>query len=300
MTQQSTRYGNGSSGAETPRSARLPRSARITAAIAAVLVAVHIFFTAVYNVPDEDLKYDVLPGRAADSYIRPYLLQDYRIFAPNPANSDRNLWVRGWVETPDGEMVTTKWVDTTAVELAEPYRRVLRKQLSVMAAESLMGDYRGLSAEQREVAAENFHRGDALYPLDEALREADSANAAAVGPFIRSSNFATSYASQVAQALWSEHGEVAAVQVRSVYSPIVRWEDRFDPDASAPASSYTDLGWRPVMEWGAQNQDAFARTFLTWAADAGVTTSLSDEDEDPGGSPDDSDDDDGGTEGVEE
>lgn len=299
MTQQLRERRSGSRGAETPRSTRLPRSARIAAAIATLLVAVHVFFTAVYNVPDDEIKYDVLPGRAADGYIRPYLLQDYRIFAPNPANSDRNLWIRGWVETDEGEMVTTKWVDTTAIELAEPYRRVLRKQLSVMAAERLMTEYRGLNATQREVVAQNFHRGRALYPLDEALREADPDNTAVVTPFIRAENFATSYATQAALALWGEHGDVVAVQTRAVYAPVVRWEDRFDPDATAPRSSYTDLGWRPVMEWQQQDRDAFARTFLRWAEDAGVSTSLTDDDDQPSGDPDEDGGGDGGAGGEE-
>jgi hypothetical protein len=177
----------------------------VTAGIAIVLAAVHILLTAVFNLPYQSLKYGPLPGELADSYINPYLSQDYRIFAPDPANADRNLWVRAWVATPDGERVVSQWVDTTAVELAEPYRRVLRKQLTVLGAERLM---------------------------------------------------------------------ILAIQTRSVYSPVVRWGDRHDESAVAPPDTYTDLGWRPVMEWPEQDRDAFARTFLAWAEDAGLSLDL--------------------------
>lgn len=237
-------------------------------------VAVHVFLTAVHNIPDDDIKYGPLPGAVADAYVNPYLVQDYRIFAPNPVSSDHNLWVRAWVETPEGERVTTDWVDVTSVELEAPHRRVLRKQLSVLSAERLMGAYRDLSDEQRAVAAENFYRGGDLQQLQETLQGAGEDNDAAVNGFISASNYATSFSTQVSQALWSEHGEVVAVQMRSVYAPVIRWEDRFDPDAEAPSQSYTDLGWRPAMEWQEQSRDGFARSFLRWAEAAGVSTDL--------------------------
>ena len=155
------------------------------------------------------------PATAASGYINPYLQQDYRIFAPNPANSDRNLWLRAWVETPDGERVTTKWVDATSIELAEPARRVLRKQLSIQAALRLMSTYFDMSTAQREVAEQNFHEDEDLTPLQDALIEADDSLDSEARAFIRASNFATSYATQAAKALWSDDGEVIAVQTRS-------------------------------------------------------------------------------------
>ncbi len=123
------------------RAQPIPKAAKVASAAALLLAAVHIALTAVFNVPSTEVKYEALPGRVADAWIRPYFVQDYRIFAPDPASADRNLWVRAWVETPDGERVETKWVDVTAIELAEPYRRVLRKQLTVIGAEQLMTSF---------------------------------------------------------------------------------------------------------------------------------------------------------------
>ncbi|MFD1201631.1 DUF5819 family protein [Leucobacter albus] len=233
-----------------------------------------MFFTAVYNTPSAGLKYEILPGKAADSYIRPYLVQDYKIFAPDPVDTDRQLWVRAWIQLPNGERARSEWVNTSAVELADPYRRTLRKQLSVVGAERLMAAYRGLSESQRVVAAENHHEGDALYSLRDALVAADGSNTAAVRAFIRTDNFAASYATQVAHAFWSDRGEVLAVQVRAVYDPVVRWRDRHDPDAARPSAAYTDLGWVPAMEWAGQDRDAFGDSFLGWAEKAGIRPEL--------------------------
>lgn len=257
----------------------IPKAAKVASAVALLVAAVHIALTAVYNVPSSDVKYGALPGRVADAYIRPYFVQDYRIFAPDPASSDRNLWVRAWVQTPGGERVETAWVDVTAVELAEPYRRVLRKQLAVIGAEQLMTSYGKLTPEQKEIAERNFHETDDLNALNDELLAADDANPAYVRAFIRATNYTTSYATQAAAALWADDGEILAVQTRSVFSPVIRWEDRFDADAVRPDSSYTELGWRPTLEWSQQSEEAFARTFLQWAEAAGVNGSLTGEEE---------------------
>lgn len=264
------------------RAQPIPKAAKVASAAALLLAAAHIALTAVFNVPSTEVKYEALPGRAADAWIRPYFVQDYRIFAPDPASADRNLWVRAWVETPDGERVETKWVDVTAIELAEPYRRVLRKQLTVIGAEQLMTSFGKLTEAQKAVVEENFHTSPDLAELNEALLAADDANAGDVRSFIRATNYTTSYATQAARALWGDDGEILAVQTRSVYSPVIRWDDRNDPDAVRPDSSYTQLGWRPVLDWSQQSEDAFARTFLHWAEAAGVTGSLTGDEEDAG------------------
>lgn len=259
------------------------RVARVTAAIALVLAGLHILMTAVFNVPYPTIKYDVLPGRIADQYIRPYLVQDYRIFAPNPANTDRNLWVRAWVEKPDGQRVEGPWIDATSVELAAGYRRVLRKQLSVLGTERLMSAYNDLTPSQKEVAKRNFHRAGDLTPLLEALKEADDSNIAAVNQYVRVNNFITSYATQVAYTMWGDEGEIVAVQFRSVSSPVIPWEQRLDDDAERPKSTYTPLGWLPAMEWPTQDREAFAGSFRGWAEKAGAPVDLGDDEDAPAG-----------------
>ncbi|KAM9862912.1 hypothetical protein ACI1US_01152 [Leucobacter sp. BZR 635] len=182
--------------------------------------------------------------------------------------------MRGWIELPGGERVKSEWVNASGVELSATYRRTLRKQLSVVGAERLMGAYRGLSADQQQVAAKNHLEGDGLFGLRDALLAVDGSDPAAVRAFIRADNYVSSYATQVAHAMWGERGEVVGVQTRAVYDPVVRWKDRHDPDAQRPPSSYTDLGWVPAMEWPGQDREAFARSFRAWADRAGVEAGL--------------------------
>lgn len=247
-----------------------PLAAQIVSGAALLLLVVHMFFTAVVNTPDADLKYGVLPGATADRYVRPYLVQDYKIFAPDPADTDRQLWVRAWVEDESGEKTRTEWVNATHIELSETYRKTLRKQLSIVGAERLMAAYSALNDTHKRVVGENHLDGEALYGVQDAMVAADDSEPAKVSEFIRASNYATSYGTQVAYAMWGDQGEIAGVQVRAVYDPVVRWVDRKDPDAERPPSRYTDLGWVPAMEWPAQDREAFSRTFRSWAEHAGV------------------------------
>lgn len=229
------------------------------------LAATHMFLTATVNVPYPQVKYEVLPGALADSYARPYLVQNYRIFAPNPASEDRELWVRAWVQAPDGTRTETDWVNATAVELADPSRRVLRKQLTIVGAEAYMAAYRGLNAAQKQIlTGENFHRPGDRERLGEALSSHGSA-----GAYMRAADYVTAYATQVAHALHGVEDEILAVQSRIVYEPIVRWSDRNDPEAVAPARIETRAGWREPLEYPGQDREEFARTFLGWLERAG-------------------------------
>lgn len=258
--------------ADTKTAASLPLAAKITAAAALLLLIAHMFLTAVFNTPAQDLKYDVLPGAVADQYVRPYLVQDYKIFAPDPADTDRQLWVRAWVEEPGGERVNSEWLNASHVELSEGYRKTLRKQLSVVGAERLMGAYTALNETHKAVAKRNHLDGDSLYGLRDAMLAADDTDSVAVRDFIRADNYVTSYATQVAHAMWGDQGTIVGVQVRAVYDPVIRWVDRHDPDAQRPPSRYTDLGWVPPMEWAGQDREAFSASFQAWAERAAKST----------------------------
>ncbi|WP_336653119.1 MULTISPECIES: DUF5819 family protein [unclassified Leucobacter] len=258
---------------EGRRSAISP-AAKLAAGATVLLLAVHMTLTAIFNAPAPEIR-SSSAWQLANNYIQPYLVQDYKIFAPEPIDSDRQLWLRAWVETSEGERVTSQWINATEIELAAPYRKLLRKQLSIVGSERLMAAYRGLSEAQRAAAAENHLDGTGLYPLRDAILAADPTKSAAATDFIRADNFTTSYATQVAQALWGETGTIIAVQTRAVFDPVIRWNDRHNPDAEQPASSYTDLGWTPTLEWQGQDREAFARTFRSWAAAAGTATELS-------------------------
>ncbi|MGX1695455.1 DUF5819 family protein [Microbacterium keratanolyticum] len=239
--------------------------ALIVTVLVLALAAVHMFFTAVVNVPDSAVKYGSLPGAAADAYTRPLFVQNYRIFAPNPASEDRELWFRAITRDASGETMSP-WVNATAVELAEPYRRVLRKQSTIIGAERFMAAHRALTPEQQEVAARDF-RGDGTGGRGE-FAQALSEGGQNISEYMTSGDYILAYATQAAEALWGENADVVAVQTRVVYDPVVRWNDRMVEGAERPASSYTNTGWREPIVFPGQNSEQFARAFRAWYASA--------------------------------
>lgn len=237
-----------------------PPAAKAAALVVALVVLFHAVMTAVYNVPSADIRYRVLPGAVADSYLEPFFQQDYRIFAPNPISEDRSLHVRAWVRTPAGGMRTTEWVNMTAAEISSTQRRLLRKQFTIVGAERLVPAFRALTEEQQTIADENWHQTG--FPgLRQALLDAAPGTERAVDRFIRASEYVTAYGTQAAYALWGEEN-VVAVQVRAVYAPVIRWADRNDPDAERPPATLVSPGWRPPTEFEGQNSGAFAEIFL--------------------------------------
>lgn len=247
-------------GAGSPVSHRRPPAAKAVAIVVALIVVFHVAMTAVYNVPDARIRDRILPGAVARSYLEPFFQQDYRIFAPNPISDDRYLNVRAWIRTPSGGNRITAWVNVTAAEISTVQRRLLRKQLTILGAERLVPAFRALTEAQQEIVDENWHQTG--FPgLRRALLEASPGTESAVDRFIRASEYVTAFATQVAFAQWGEEN-VVAVQVQAVYDPVVRWDDRDDPDARRPTGTLVNPGWRPPTVFPGQDSDAFADIFL--------------------------------------
>lgn len=233
-----------------------------TAAVAAAML-IHMFFTFVYNVPTGSVR-SALPTELAARYMEPLFVQDYKIFAPEPATADHRLWVRAWLDDGTDEPVTTEWIDVTAVELSVRYRQVLRKHLSIIGAERHMAAYSRLSPAQKQLVAQNHHRSG-LEQLHRDLLDVDpNGDPAVAASFIRSTRFLDAFATQIAFTLGATPENLAAVQTRVVYDPVVPWKDRNDPDAPKPAARLTDTGWHRPLEYPNQDREAFASTFRGW------------------------------------
>lgn len=239
---------------------RFSPAARATALVVALVVVFHGAMTAIYNVPWPKVRDQTLLGAVADSYMEPLFQQDYRIFAPNPISDDRYLLVRAWLTTPSGGTRITEWVNVTSAEISTTHRRLLRKQFTILGVERLVPAFQALTEEQQDIADENWHESG--FPgLREALLDASPGTEAAVDRFIRASEYLTAYGTQVAYTMW-DADDVVAVQIQGVYEPVVRWDDREDPNAQRPTSTIINPGWRPPLEFGGQDREKFAEIFL--------------------------------------
>ena len=82
------------------------------AAIASTLVGLHMLAVTLAAIPTNPVSESVDPQL---DYLRPFFGQSWRLFAPNPVNSDKTLLLQGsYLE--DGKLRTTPWIDWTKVE----------------------------------------------------------------------------------------------------------------------------------------------------------------------------------------
>src|SRR5699024_4440298 len=126
------------------------------------------------------------------------------------------------------------------VELSVRYRQVLRKHMSIIGAERLMSAHSRLNSDQKDVVAGSYHRSDLEQLHQDLLDAAPDGDRSAAADFVRSTRFVDAFATQVACARGATPENLAAVQTRVVYDPVVSWADRDDPDAEAPAAGITD------------------------------------------------------------
>ncbi|GAA5108742.1 DUF5819 family protein [Haloechinothrix salitolerans] len=201
----------------TGEHAGLSRRARaVVAAVAGVIataVVIHVgmvfFYVAPSNVVSEKYATEIY------DYMAPELLQNWKLFAPEPLHVNRSLHARARVRT-DAGTVTSDWIDLSASDVegtrGHPLPSHTRNQL---------------------------RKGWGTFTdTHDADHEATSMTGLIVEAYLK----------RVALMRMSHHidGEMTQVQLRSAtrYVPEPAWSDRSMPDDV----SYTVLPWWPVSE----------------------------------------------------
>lgn len=220
------------------------------------LLAVHVTFTVLWNMPRNAVRDDLRPAVA--DYMLPFFDQNWGLFAPDPTNSNEHIQVRARVRDDAGEIVVTDWFDATAFEIA----RIRHHPIPSRAARPSTTFYRrvaatirGLSSEQRAVLLDDYSDGDWDRFADDLAAAGPASNVAAQ---IRLERMLTSYATAVARAVWGD--DVVAVQARLQAEDIVRFDQRHDDDAES-TFRFTDFGWRPTWRMTHQDQAVFDEFF---------------------------------------
>jgi Family of unknown function (DUF5819) len=105
---------------ESPSGRQWSLGARIViaATVAAVIVGVgfHLAMVFLHVAPSNTIYRQ--NSKRVDSYIYPEFEQDWKLFAPNPLQQNIHVHARVQVTRPDGETLTTGWVDLTAHDTA--------------------------------------------------------------------------------------------------------------------------------------------------------------------------------------
>ncbi|WP_261954911.1 DUF5819 family protein [Streptomyces nigrescens] len=221
---------------------------RILLAVGAVIplaLSLHFGMTALYEMPFNPVKEKY--GEEITSYMLPYFVQDWHLFAPDPIDRDNGVLVRAKKRQPDGSVITTKWTDVTSPSLQQLYGERLwpsrgfrvtsglpqlletwrDPELEKMRKKNQVADTPGKGVRKGKKEVENP-------PLSQG--EKDSRDAA-----IR---FAQSFATAQAGKLWGS--DIEYVQVRIVTNIFPRFSQRYARDAKGKVSYY-DLAWmKPV------------------------------------------------------
>ncbi len=230
------------------------------------VLAIHFGVTFLWNAPPNPVK-DVVGGQVS-SYMRPFFVQNWSLFAPDPINTEEEILVRARVPGADGDGEVTPWVSATEREWLVVDHNPMPSRASRLSSNlhrRLMSAWRGLSEEQRLVLTEPYDDMVDWTPLADDLKAAPGgAGDTRVATMVRADRVATAYATQVARSLWGEG--VDAVQIRLRSTPVPRWPDRFGPDPDPATASVRQFGWRPVLVADGQDDDAFARAFEGFAS----------------------------------
>ena len=99
---------------------RLSALSRVVVAVALAVVvvatAVHLGMVFLHVAPSNTVskRHDAL----IDDYVLPEFEQNWKLFAPNPLQSNIAVHARAEVRRPDGTTVTTRWRNLTAMDIA--------------------------------------------------------------------------------------------------------------------------------------------------------------------------------------
>lgn len=259
-----------------PVSAEKPRPkvkawVRVLAGLATILTAWQVFASFLWIAPYSPLR-EVVPGNMLTSYMIPFFGQSWSVFAPEPINGDYHFNVRAIIEQ-DGQEIETGWVSATDVELSMIQYNLFPPRAGIQSSEvasNFKGAFDSLGEGQRATVAQAFTGDTWEADLHAALMQGsttvdgsdllgDEADEFAVNEHLAQERLSTTYATQVARAIWGD--SVKQVQFRVSRQNIVPFAERNNPDAERPAPMMTESGWRGLLVAPGQNDENFGRTF---------------------------------------
>lgn len=221
-------------------------------ALVVTLAGYHAFAVTMAALPDNRYSTAVEPGT---QYLNPFFTQNWRLFAPNPVSSDRNIHFQAEYEV-DGRTETTDWVDLTDVELTMVRHRVIGGRAGYITNKfysPLLSNSRNLSERQRVLLDGD---GAMSYGTWAELRAAlmeispEGGTDPAVNRWIRYERAAAQLATQVLSAAYPDV-EITAVRYRLVSVSVAPFEER-----RCSGEECEDHQRRGVSEFGWRLPDA--------------------------------------------
>ncbi|MEI3848671.1 MULTISPECIES: DUF5819 family protein [Microbacterium] len=234
---------------------------RLIAFGACAFTAWHVFASFLWIAPPSPLR-EIPTQQVLSAYMLPMFGQSWSVFAPEPINGDYHFNVRAVIEK-DGEEITTGWVSATDVELSMIRYNLFPPRAGIQSSEVASGQmsaFNKLSDEQKAVVALDFDKDDGEAWMRRAFEKLEGdQNAALAEAYMKKEHLATTYATQVAYAIWGD--DVRKVQYRVSRQNVVPFAERNTPGAQRPDPSFSPSGWRLPIEEPGQSRSAFGDVF---------------------------------------
>jgi Family of unknown function (DUF5819) len=238
-----------------PRIRRLPA---VVLAIVGLLATGHIGATLAYTGPDTPIKASLQP--ALDRYFLGPLDQGWNLFAPGPYSQDEYMLVRACIselEVCAGGSAAgaefTEWRNVTAEEMEAVKYNVFADR-ETRQSKVVHGRFWPVAArltdEQRSMAEDNHIDGEPVFGVDLYSAEASEAYTPSqlgnLRTYQRLEDTAVGLGTLYMQ---QEHGDsVSMVEVRMMREAVPSFDQRHDPPGER-SQSWTNIGWRPAMEF---------------------------------------------------
>lgn len=229
----------------------------VFAALASALVGLHMLAVTLAAVPTNRVS-DAVDAQL--DYLTPFFGQNWRLFAPNPIDEDKNLLVQGAYVDGDGDVRTTPLVDWTSVEQDVIEHRLIGGRAGYITTKmfgALGEEFREMEPAQRSLA----ERTSALSPpswnsLRDALTRAGTDDGD-VDDYLRFDRAVARLATSVVVAR-SSHEIIAvryALREQDVVPYDARHGDSAERKAARPEATMRVAGWRtPTLGPGAERQ----------------------------------------------
>jgi len=232
---------------------------RLIAFAACLLTLWHVLASFLWIAPYSALR-EIPTQEALTAYMIPLFGQSWSVFAPEPINGDYHFNVRAVIEV-DGAEVETGWVSATDVELSMIEYNLFPPRAGVQSSEVASGQmnaYNKLDDDQKAIVALDFDKNDGEEWMIRSFDELEGERASTAA-YMNAEHLATTYATQVAYAIWGD--DVEKVQYRVSRQNVVPFAQRNNPNAQRPDPTFSTTGWRLPIEEPGQSRDDFTDVF---------------------------------------
>lgn len=202
----------------------------------------------------------------AAEYLGPYFAQNWRLFAPEPISSDREVRFQGAYEQ-DGTLVTTEWVDWTRTELDVVRHRLVGGRAGYVTNKmygSLGSRFAALDADQRLTAS--APQPEDAVPWDQLRADLvadsdDNLDTVQVENYLLYDEATTRLGTAVLQSRFPDV-DLVAVRYATRSQDVTPWGLRLLPEAQREAGRPTPYqrfnGWREPLRADVAEQRSIA------------------------------------------